>query len=232
MKNIIFFWAILLAFAGCELSDKKTHPKKATVEVDNTSTIEQKHPIAQTHKRKITSDDDFLNNVTKDKFIDGIQYKDLLGDNFLVIYKAGRLDAKDTLDYGNLLVAEKYVKMNNELKLVWSIKDFNSIYGCNIEYLPNSLDINDADADGIFESSFLYYFPCDGADPVLAKFMLHINNKKHVLKLKIPVILNEFKTREVFMPESLNGYNQQFLSFYKTKSDSLALILYQMYQNE
>lgn len=70
-------------------------------------------------------------------------------------------------------------------ELLWKINDF--IRDCEVdvtlEFIENSLSITDLDADGIFESSFLYKMSCKGdVSPDEMKLIMHEGAAKYAIR--------------------------------------------------
>ncbi len=172
--------------------------------------------------------------VGKD-FITARKWKDIDGDNILVIYRsiikksAKSIESQDEYDVD--FFVSKYTKKNNKYKKVWSIYDY--IKNCSFDmYIglanENSIYITDLDKDGQTEVSVAYYLTCrSDISPSNYKFIMRESDKKYALRgttilniYKEKIDLNNFEPDLSKIKAIKNNKDIDLLSYGRFKSEN------------
>ncbi|MCH7826708.1 MAG: VCBS repeat-containing protein [Bacteroidetes bacterium] len=129
----------------------------------------------------------------KGKLIIAKKWKDINGENLLIVSSRGPLPEPVQSSYAYALgeefyvdlFAEQYILKDNKYKLLWDIHDFvrycwGTLY---IKLLPNSTLITDLDKDNITETTIIYKNTCrSDLSPSYMKILMHENNVKMGLR--------------------------------------------------
>ncbi len=124
----------------------------------------------------------------KGRVMGGGRWKDLNGENILIITETEIQNGKDK--DGESVISKElygycYARTNAESNLLWQINDFvkDCEFDLFLNYNPNSLTITDLDDNGIAESTFLYRMSCKSdVSPDEMKLMMHQGKDKYALR--------------------------------------------------
>lgn len=114
--------------------------------------------------------------VHKGQFIEGVNWKDEGGSNFLLLC----YDTPSGTQQGDIYVYQ-YRAVGGKISLVWDIQDFGSA-ACAMRFVNHSLQLVDLDQDGLLECCFMYQNECEGPAPRVTKLMLMKNGQKLAIR--------------------------------------------------
>jgi hypothetical protein len=193
MKHLITFFSFLLLISSCNKQSEKPIVENQIVKKDSPivknetqgSSAKNKDDIKNDKFEKLIFD---KNNVPQDcsfkgEIVDGAHWKDLSGENILLITQT-RISRKNQDVRNQYLYGYLYTLSNDKWNLTWNITDFVESY-CDAEakYIDGTLEVLDIDNDGIAENAFIYKLDerCD-VSPLPIKLMMHSGSKKLVIR--------------------------------------------------
>ncbi len=123
-------------------------------------------------------------------FISALKWKDLNGENYLIIYRVGPTVETDIIDTDDEKYAELHVKQyvfqNKNYTKIWEVIDFVRNCAYDLWIGPASKDafyVTDLNNNGITETSFIYYLSCrSDASPSIMKLIMREGNQKFALR--------------------------------------------------
>ncbi len=120
--------------------------------------------------------------------VDGMRWKDVLGENLLIVSQTGAIPSKkkDEEDRRDAeLYAYHFIRKGGAWRLLWKVQDFerDCPFDLYAGLLPGSLALTDLDRDGTAETSFLYKLTCrSDVSPSVLKLIMHEGDKKLALR--------------------------------------------------
>lgn len=146
--------------------------------------------FAQTAIQKLTFDAKKLPEEVsvKGKIVRGESWKDLLGENLLILTQTDEArtpkptdpDSKDDYLYGY-----HFVKKEGKFVQIWMIQDFvkDCSFDIYCEYILPSVAVVDMNKNGIAETSFMYKVVCrSDVSPAGLKLIMHEGTKKYAIR--------------------------------------------------
>jgi hypothetical protein len=119
------------------------------------------------------------------RIVDGARWRDLNGENILVLAQSGEEADSDKGVKSAELYAHHYLLKDDVPTLLWSLVDFvrDCEFDLALHFIPNSLQITDLDQDGIGESLLVYRQSCTAdVSPAVQKLVLHEGNDKYAIR--------------------------------------------------
>lgn len=145
----------------------------------------------------VAQDSGAVNDLTKDalpqgasyvgEIVEGRSWSDIVGTHFLVVTQkeSGKFCEKG---YRSELHGYEYIQMGIKVEAAWHIQDFGGNACSKVRLLPNTMDVTDADSDGIYETCFMYEIGHDCCDPLTVKLMLHSKGTKLAIRGKVSMV--------------------------------------------
>lgn len=186
MKNL-FLIIITIFFIQC-----KDKPNEKDKKVGKQEYMIKKTDVSKTEievKELTVSEVPNTIKILKD-FVSAKEWKDVEGNNVLVIYRSNIKKSDESIDSENEKDVDffvvKYTKKDNKYEKIWSIHDY--IKNCSFDiYIglanENSVYITDLDNDGYTEVSVAYYLTCrSDISPSSYKFIIREGDEKYALR--------------------------------------------------
>lgn len=133
----------------------------------------------------------------KGKMVDGYRWKDISGDNLLILCEQTDIPSSSK-EYEDLrsaaLYAYHYLITADSTTLTWKVQDF--VNDCSVdivaEFVKNSTSVTDLDKNGLTETWIVYRTACKGDISASdMKIIMYEGKKKYALRGRSKVIVGK-----------------------------------------
>jgi hypothetical protein len=169
---------------------------------------------------------DYLKTLIFDgKFAAGVQWKDINGQNVVVLSESDEKVKKGKGEYDDdkrskELYGYHFIIKDGTAEELWKVQDFvkDCQFDITMEHMNKSLKVTDLDSNGIAETTFIYKLTCrSDVSPADMKLIMHEGKEKYAIRGEMEITLpnGEVYGGKMNADKSFKNAPESFLKFAK-----------------